>query len=610
MAKRVTCYDYQTLCLPEQVTLIGAGAVFTDAPAKALSRLNKPTLRATFKATHSGILINQRVYPGARMKQGLSTWLDHYPKPVLSKHPTAKSPEATVYGRVTDAKYVQTATDKDWLVDWAAPGSRGAQGTGYVEIVASISDQHAIEAFLDKRMLTVSVGFDTDAMFCSICGENAITTAVGCGHTPGGVYEVEDSEKSKPKRKVQAYLIVGNIFYDHLAVVDRPADALASAQTVELQDGQSQITTVDNSQKSLDVRDFRICLIDSSGQQITMQWSPEVTSMGDTASNIQPEVVAVADLASKVGVDAKPPAAADAANKTAGTTQAAPPAKGNDVNGNWTMPDPTDGHTHELATLDDDTNGKTTPSKGAKSAEHTHEIVRGIVKPTTTGKDAEAYVSRHPGTYYYDESKKICLTSVDLTAADSKVKATDAAKAAAEAPKPIAPPVAAAPVAAQTDQKFATVIATLDRELTRANNRTTTLEQTLTERQVEITALKTNVDNLQTEQRKLLIDRVLDLQLALGKPATREAKTPEAVQKLRDELAKRTPESLRDSANDLQLELASMRSTGSAISPATAPLSSPALSGVPMGTGPVSRGKDDITAAKERTLAVLRGGKA
>jgi hypothetical protein len=137
-----------------------------------------------------------------------------------------------------------------------------------------------------------------------------------------------------------------------------------------------------------------------------------------------------------------------------------------------------------------------------------------------------------------------------------------------------------------------TVIETMASELERRKAQVNRLENALTDAKAELEAVRSELDTLQMDSRKQLIDRVMDLRLTLDKPDVREAQTEEDLGKIRAELEKRSVDSLRDSAHDLQLELAERRS-GTTISPVTAPAANPQPMGGPSG-GNTAPGKDKV----------------
>ena len=51
-------------------------------------------------ATHSGTLINNRIYPPEHMKHGIRTWTAPYKKPVLVNHDDTKDPPCCLCSQI------------------------------------------------------------------------------------------------------------------------------------------------------------------------------------------------------------------------------------------------------------------------------------------------------------------------------------------------------------------------------------------------------------------------------------------------------------------------------------------------------------------------------
>jgi hypothetical protein len=190
-------------------------------------------------ATHAGILnANNRFYRPDRMQSSVPTWFPKggFHKPVLIGH----DEHGPAIGRVIEAKYVDESykyasefpTLKDSIfysrdakkvglfesVDWIVDNLMDLDdytGLGYIELGMKVTDPEAIEKVLRDEYLTVSVGFGTDAGFCSVCHQDW-SKDDKCEHRPGKMY---DGKK--------AFLISGNFYYDEVSFVNFPADPFA-----------------------------------------------------------------------------------------------------------------------------------------------------------------------------------------------------------------------------------------------------------------------------------------------------------------------------------------------------------------------------------------------
>jgi len=163
-------------------------------------------------ATHSGTLINNRIYPPQSMKKGIKTWTSPYKKPVLTNHDDSRDP----VGRVIKAKYEKTPLGFE-SSDYS-PILKRSDGYGYQRLTVKITDPSAIQKILDGRYETVSVRMSTNHAFCSIC--NTDWSEEGpCDHIPGQRYD-----------KKLAYMTTGDLSYREISFVNIPADEFAGVK--------------------------------------------------------------------------------------------------------------------------------------------------------------------------------------------------------------------------------------------------------------------------------------------------------------------------------------------------------------------------------------------
>jgi hypothetical protein len=192
----------------------------------------RPSLITTIAATHAGRLTaNNAFYHPMKVQRGMETFTSPYKKPVLKNHDLDSDPLGRVYAaRYVDlsAPYASRFQLRDYLISDAKKNiirlpdpllqelrNPKFEGLGYIELTANITDKDAIEMIMDERFKTVSVAFVTDAAVCSICGQDWVKDGK-CDHIPGQM--VDD----KP-----TFIIVGNMRYDEVSFVNRPADNLA-----------------------------------------------------------------------------------------------------------------------------------------------------------------------------------------------------------------------------------------------------------------------------------------------------------------------------------------------------------------------------------------------
>lgn len=678
----------------------GGRVVLEDEAAEVLKTLKKPQLSVRVKATSSGVLINRRVYPGARMQDSVHHFLKDYGKPFLDRHPSHGKDEPKIIGRVTSAEYVQVWSDKAWVDDWKNPRPNGHPGSGHIVLDATITDLDEIERVIDKRLMTLSVGFRPTAYFCSICAHDWVADGQPCGHEMGKHY---DDEKGKGRRL--AYGITGNLIYDHIAGTGFPADPTSQILSSRFNDALDCLTPQED---AVPTRLAAFVLTDASGDALELELestesrsaSPEapvvVGALPDIGRLLQENAMKHADgseeeneaQTSDPNAETQPLPKEGAGEGEGKSAEGEPapeeqPSEGSegaaegtpaeepgdsasddqmlDVNGNWTMPDPVDGHVHELMSLDKLGNGRTSSVKGTKIPAHDHPIEEGRLRATS----GDNYISRHPGTFFFDaagktwkfqDGKKIevnlnptddedcgdecyafeqdealksewvvtteMANAVDKLDADElsdMIEETELIRAGqledaaltTEQRKKIPTTLFCGPgrsfpvndkprvrnalsrlpqstrfspaqkarilacikrrakqlgvdvggeskkdAVIVNDPAADTIVKTLAKENNRLEARVRQLEGAAREQDAEIRALQE--ENQQLTQRTLeqLVDRVMDLKLALRSADVRELDTKDKITEFRNGLAKRSVASLADTAKDLQLELA------------------------------------------------------
>ena len=187
-------------------------------------------LKVTSRATHSGKLINSRVYPGKSVKDAAPTFYksskSNFDKPFLLNH----NGSSDAIGRVVDAKYTQTATGKAFSEDYITPTE---EGSGFLTVTSNIVDEEAIAKMLDRRYMTVSTSARSDKLYCSRCTKNqgkltqffaTLTTKDDsedsrCDHFYTYLYSRWDDDKDEG-----IYGITGNLEYIEISQVNDPAD--------------------------------------------------------------------------------------------------------------------------------------------------------------------------------------------------------------------------------------------------------------------------------------------------------------------------------------------------------------------------------------------------
>jgi len=179
---------------------------------------NGRTLICSVPASHSGTLINNRVYPPQGMIKGVKSWTKPYKKPVLTNH----NEDADPVGRVIKARYVKTPRAIE-SSDYT-PVLKPSDGYGYIDLTLKITDQEAIQKVLDGRYETVSVRMSTDHAYCSVCNEDWADGGP-CDHMPGKKYDGK-----------LAYITTGDLSYREVSFVNIPADEFAKVEGSVIED--------------------------------------------------------------------------------------------------------------------------------------------------------------------------------------------------------------------------------------------------------------------------------------------------------------------------------------------------------------------------------------
>ena len=191
--------------LTESLGTIAVGEIDSKQRSRILDEAKKKkpddeevAVYPKIEAIHAGLTNNKTFYAVERLKgnkelkSGVFSWLVPYRKPMLTHH---NKYDGEPIGRIVNAQFVrETQAGKEGIV-----------------VIPKITDPEAIEKVLDGRYFTVSIGAETDAAVCSICGVNRAEE--WCDHQRGQKYE--DKE---------CYWIIGNLWFSELSFVNVPAD--------------------------------------------------------------------------------------------------------------------------------------------------------------------------------------------------------------------------------------------------------------------------------------------------------------------------------------------------------------------------------------------------
>lgn len=204
------------------------------------------SITVRMEATHSGkVNGNNFYYTPVGMAHGVKSF---FGAPVTIEH----DENSPIIGRVLDSKYVdykiqkiesfKDTKDSKYLTSYVKKirdhvsnyrRMVGYKGLGHIELICKITDSDAIQKVLDGEYIGVSVGGKVDSALCSVCGTNRGQR--DCGHSPGVRY---DGEK--------AFLIGGNMTFDHVTYTKIPADKNAASSIIrDSEDVSSEIMILD-----------------------------------------------------------------------------------------------------------------------------------------------------------------------------------------------------------------------------------------------------------------------------------------------------------------------------------------------------------------------------
>lgn len=237
------------------------GVNFEDAAGKTPA-----SLKVKAAITHAGkVNLNHAFYSPVFMRDFVKSLTDPFPRPVLFNH---DDNEASI-GRVVSAEYVNLLTDdqKNVLLaaevsTWVFAETQGDtptceimpalisdakkimsllssaddyKGIGEVQAVLEIVDKEAIENILSDRYLTLSIGFKTDESFCSVHMLSAFGRG-GCYCMRGDEVVIADESDGTDTVGEIVFYVTGAMEARDVSYVNTPADTHAINLSVVEQD--------------------------------------------------------------------------------------------------------------------------------------------------------------------------------------------------------------------------------------------------------------------------------------------------------------------------------------------------------------------------------------
>lgn len=214
-------------------------------------------LDVTSPMTHAARLtLNKGFYQPHFMNAGKDTFLQPYKKPILTEHGMTKDNEAI--GRAHAVQYVDTPhalvptpgsmmTEIETfdamrkLMESGVLYDKAFNGLGHLRVTARVTDQTAIEKFMDGRYATFSIRVHSDSALCPHCVKPFDSVFAYLFGEYADMDE-EEIEKSKfcvhgPYAEVDGYpgfVMLRTMEFPESSVVSVPADVLASVDEMEM----------------------------------------------------------------------------------------------------------------------------------------------------------------------------------------------------------------------------------------------------------------------------------------------------------------------------------------------------------------------------------------
>ncbi len=193
------------------------------------------SLKVSIRATHSGYIVNRRVYPGIHMERAVGSWVTPadggtaaYNKPIMINHD--QEDVNKIIGRVKKAEFIKLKQGNDFLHDFKNPSTGGDLGSGYIILSANITDASSIQKIMDETYQSVSTGATTSEARCSICGSNWLDHDGDiCEHMPGKKYKIGDND-------YLCYIVTGPLDYREASYVAVPAQPYAKTLLASIEE--------------------------------------------------------------------------------------------------------------------------------------------------------------------------------------------------------------------------------------------------------------------------------------------------------------------------------------------------------------------------------------
>lgn len=196
-------------------------------------------------ASHSNVPINDRLYEKREFKLQVDSYLFPYNKPVLLYHDSGTDN----IGNVVWAKYFDIQDNDEAENITGMQLKHPPEQDGFILLKLKVKNEEQQRKIEDGLYNTVSIGFFSEYMECSICGEKIESMWDIHEHEPGKEYEGET-----------CYYLPRNIEFVEVSVVNIPADRYAIILNKEYEQANSYVEN----------KDSEVVLTDSINSKINM----------------------------------------------------------------------------------------------------------------------------------------------------------------------------------------------------------------------------------------------------------------------------------------------------------------------------------------------------
>ena len=180
--------------------------LFGDKNDDSLESISEKSIMLEYEAVHEVVTRNFTLYTKNAMKSSEQSWTYPYKKPIIMHH---KDEDGKIIGRVCSATTIDTSN----------------AGVPCLKLTGNISDPEGVEAVLDGRLKTTSIGVSVQELHCSICGADlTLENPYEHRHVRGEEYDGEVCYWiiDKMEAKELSYVIVPSDRFSQHTKVYRP----------------------------------------------------------------------------------------------------------------------------------------------------------------------------------------------------------------------------------------------------------------------------------------------------------------------------------------------------------------------------------------------------